>query len=118
MTALEYFRLLAPEFAAIPDSTVNAWLGIAGNVANVSCLDDERAAMALALYAAHSLSVSQKTNSNGSQGAVTMEKEGDLQRSYGTVQGGDTWLGGTGYGQQYLDLTSACFGASIMTRIA
>jgi len=47
-----------------------------------------------------------------------MEKEGDLSRSYGAMAGGDTWFGQTGYGQQYLDMTAGCFGASIMTRIA
>jgi len=119
MTALEYFRLLATEFADISDGTVNTWLTMAGNLIDVSCLDDERAAMASALYAAHMLALSQR-NAGGafSQGAVTMEKEGDLSRSYGAMACGDTWLGQTGYGQQYLDMTSGCFGASIMTRIA
>ena len=49
MTALEYFRLLAPEYAATIDATVNKWLTMAGNLIVVGCLDAERAAMAQAL---------------------------------------------------------------------
>ena len=117
MTALEYFRLLAPEFAGVDDVTVGSWITMAGNVIDVSCLDTERAAMATALYAAHMLALSQRGGAFTS-GSVTMEKEGDLSRSYGKVNGGDTWLGQTSYGLQYMDMTAGCYGASIMTRIA
>lgn len=119
MTELQYFRLLAPEFAGVDDTTVNQWLSVAGNLANTGCLDTERAAMARALYAAHMLSLTTRSGQGGAAalGAVTSEKEGDLQRSYGGVKGGDTYLGQTSYGQQYLDITRACFGAAIMTRV-
>lgn len=117
MTALEYFRLLVPEFAGVSDGTVNSWLAMAGNLIDVSCLDTERAAMATALYAAHMLALSQRGGAFTS-GSVTSEKEGDLSRSYGAVAGHDTWLGQTSYGLQYMDMTSGCYGASIMTRIA
>lgn len=120
MTALEYFRLLAPEFTevAVPDETVTVWLTIAGNLI-AECGDAERAAMALALYAAHLLKLSQTQGSGSStaQGAITSEREGDLQRTYAAVKGSDTWLGQTGYGQQYLEVTRACFGLGIMTRV-
>lgn len=120
MTPLEYFRLLAPEFVAVSDSTANQWLSLAGNLVNTSCLDAERAAMALALYAAHQLRLTQTQGSNAStaQGSVTSEREGDLQRTYGALKGSDSWLGQTPYGQQYLDITKACFGLGIMTRVA
>lgn len=119
MTELQYFRLLAPEFADVDDTTVNQWLSVAGNLANTGCLDTERAAMARALYAAHMLSLTTRSGQGGAAalGAVTSEKEGDLQRSYGGVKGGDTYMGQTSYGQQYLDITRACFGAAIMTRV-
>jgi len=119
MTELEYFRLLAAEFASVDDATVNRWLSVAGNLVNVGCLDTERAAMARALYAAHMLSLTTRSGQGGAAalGAVTSEKEGDLQRSYGGVKGGDTYMGQTSYGQQYLDITKACFGAAIMTRV-
>lgn len=117
MTAIEYFRILAQEFAGVTDTAVNQWLSVAEKLVNVGCLDNERAAMALALYAAHMLSISNRSMSgSGATGPVTSEKEGDLQRSYGEVKGGDTYLGQTSYGQQCLDITGACFGSAIMTR--
>lgn len=119
MTELEYFRLLAPEFASVSDATANQWLSVAGNLTETGCLDTERAAMARALYAAHMLSLTTRSGQGGAAalGPVTSEKEGDLQRSYGSVKGGDTYMGQTPYGQQYLDIARACFGATIMTRV-
>ena len=114
MTELEYFRLLAPEFASVPDATVNQWLSVAGNITETGCLDAERAAMARALYAAHLLTLS---TAGGAVGAVVSEREGDLSRTYATIKGCDTVLGSTSYGQQYIELTRPCFGVNIMTRI-
>ena len=119
MTPLEYFRLLAPEFAGVADAPVQTWLTMAGNLVDTGCLDAERAAMACALYAAHllSLTLSIGRASDGTLGAVTSEREGDLQRTYGALKGSDSWLGQTPYGQQYLDITKVCSGAAIMTRV-
>ena len=119
MTPLEYFRTLAPEFASVVDGTVQTWLTMAGNLANTGCLDAERAAMVLALYAAHMLrlTLSPAPGTVGALGPVTSEREGDLQRTYGALKGSDSWLGQTPYGQQYIDITKACFGAGIMTRV-
>ena len=114
MTELEYFRLLAPEFAGVADATVNQWLSVAGNLTETGCLDTERAAMAQALYAAHLLTLS---TAGGAVGAVVSEREGDLSRTYATIKGCDTVLGSTSYGQQYIELTRPCFGVNIMTRI-
>ncbi len=113
MTALEYFRLLAPEFASVPDAAVNSWLTMAGNLIEVGCLDAERAAMAQALYAAHLLALSE----GGAGGVIVSEREGDLSRTYATIKGCDTLLGSTSYGQQYIELMRPCFGVNIMTRI-
>lgn len=115
MTALEYFRLLAPEYAATSDATVNKWLAMADLQAAETCFTDERAAMAQALYAAHLLALSEGGASSG--GAIVSEREGDLSRTYATIKGGDTLLGSTSYGQQYIDLTRPCFGVNIMTRV-
>lgn len=117
MTPLQYFRLLAAEFAAVDDTTVGTWLTVAGNIINVAYLDAERANMATALYAAHMLAMSNMTATGGAfaSGNVTSEKEGDLSRSYGAMQHSDTWLGQSAYGQQYLDLTAAG-GIGIMVR--
>ena len=114
MTPLEYFRLLAPEFASVADATVNSWLTMAGNLIAVGCLDAERAAMAQALYAAHLLALSE--GGSVGVGAIVSEREGDLSRTYTTIKGCDTLLGSTSYGQQYLDLTRPCFRVNIMTR--
>ena len=113
MTALEYFRLLAPEYAATLDATVNQWLAMADLQAAETCFTDERAAMAQALYAAHMLTLS----TAGAVGAIVSEREGDLSRTYAAIKGGDTLLGSTSYGQQYIDLTRPCFGVNIMTRV-
>ena len=115
MTAIEYFRLLAPEYAATIDATVNKWLAMADLQAAETCFTDDRAAMAQALYAAHLLALSEGGASSG--GAIVSEREGDLSRTYATIKGGDTLLGSTSYGQQYIELTRPCFGANIMTRI-
>ena len=115
MTALEYFRLLAPEYAATIDATVNKWLAMADLQAAETCFTDERAAMAKALYAAHLLALSEGGSVGGC--AIVSEREGDLSRTYATIKGGDTVLGSTSYGQQYIELTRPCFGVNIMTRI-
>lgn len=118
MTALQYFRLLAPEFASLSDEVVSTWLTMSANVINASCLDAERQAMAQALYAAHWYAVTPRTSTSGGAalGAITSEREGDLQRTYSGLQGSDTWLGQTSYGQQYKDLTRPCSGMGILTR--
>ena len=115
MTALEYFRLLAPEYADTIDATVNKWLAMADLQAAETCFTDDRAAMAQALYAAHLLALSEGGASSG--GAIVSEREGDLSRTYAAIKGGDTLLGSTSYGQQYIDLTRPCFGVNIMTRV-
>jgi len=71
--------------------------------------------MAKGLYAAHLLALSEGSASSG--GAIVSEREGDLSRTYATIKGGDTLLGSTSYGQQYIDLTRPCFGVNIMTRV-
>jgi hypothetical protein len=119
MTPLEYFRLLAPEFASVSDGTFATWLTVAQNTTNTACLDAERANMANALYAAHLLWVTtnQASGSGGGLGAIKREKEGDLEREYGEIKGADSWLTQSPYGLQYNDLTRACYGLGIMTRV-
>lgn len=119
MTPLEYFRVLAHEFAAVPDASVNVWLQMALDVINVEGLDAERAAMAQALYAAHLLTTSSSAaTGGGGRGQVTSEKEGDLQRTYATLSSSTTWLGATHYGQMYLEITRVCGGVGILTRFS
>lgn len=118
MTELEYFRIVAPEFASVIDADVDNWITMAGMLANTACLDTERAALARALYAAHLLRITttQSVSGNTALGPVTSEREGDLQRTYGALKGSDNWLGQTSYGLRFIDVTKACFGSAIMTR--
>lgn len=122
MTALEYFRLMAPEYAALSDATVTVWLEVAADqAADVSgCLSAEGTARAQALYAAHlqRVTATQASGASGALGPVKSEREGDLSRTYGTVKGDNTWLGQTPYGQQYRDLTAPCSGLGILTRVS
>lgn len=122
MTALEYFRLLAPEFSAVLDATVNSWLTIAGNLFVADCLDSERLAMATALYAAHMLKLSTLSAGGGAvpAGPLIREKEGDLEREYAqgiTASSSGSLMNSTVYGKQFLDITRPCGGIGIMTRI-
>lgn len=117
MTQLEYFRILAPEFAAVPDVEVLKWLVIAGTLVNVGCLTPAGADMATALYAAHMLALATTAASTGSTGGgLKREKEGDLEREYFQANVGGGALGQTSYGQQYNQLTIGCVGSAIMTR--
>ena len=116
MTSLQWFRMLCPEFASVLDATVNQWLALAASDVYAPCLSADDLARAQALYAAHSLKLSQDAAS-GITGAVKSEREGDLSRSYGNLSGDSTLLGSTPYGLQYKSLTDRCFGASILTRM-
>ena len=119
MTALEYFRILAPALASITDEAVSVWIGIAEGSTNTWCLTTEQVAQANALYAAHLIETTPGLSpTGGSNGSVVSEKEGDLQITYGTTKGADSILGYTPYGLRYLDMTQACSGAGIRTRIA
>lgn len=117
MTQLQWFRLLASEFSALTDAEVNALIAAATVFVSTSGLNTDQANAALALYAAHLQWVSvNRTSTGSSQGSVTSEKEGDLARTYGTMQGDDTWLGQSPYGQQFNDIMRAAVGGCIMTR--
>ena len=84
MTALSNFRLLAPEFAGEVDSTVNQFLALAPNFINLALYTGDAIDIATALKAA-SLMLTQKNSATGQSSGreLTMEKEGDLSRSYG-----------------------------------
>jgi len=117
MTALQFFRIIAKQFADMSDADVEAWLAIALLNANTACLVGDRLALAQALYAAHMLFLdASNSTGEGGRGNIKMEKEGDLQRQYGSSVGGDTWLGLSPYGTQYNDMLLGCSGAGIMTR--
>lgn len=116
MTQLQWFRLLASEFSALTDSQVNALLSAAAVFVDTNGLNTDQANAALALYAAHLQWVSVYHTSSTKTGNVTSEKEGDLSRTYGAMQGDDTWIGQSPYGQQFNDIMRAKVGGCIMTR--
>lgn len=117
MTQLQWFRLLASEFSALTDAQVNALLSAAAVFVDTSGLNTDQANAAMALYAAHLQWISvNRTSIGASQGNITSEKEGDLQRSYSGMKNEDTWIGQSPYGQQFNDIMRAKVGGCIMTR--
>lgn len=117
MTSLEWFRLLATEFSALTDAQVNALLAAAAVFVSTAGLNTDQANAALALYAAHLQWVSvNHTSSTKSAGNVKSESEGDLSRTYGVMQGDDTWIGQSPYGMQFNDIMKAVTGSCLMTR--
>lgn len=118
MTSLEYFRILAPALSSLTDEAVSVWIGIAEGSTNTWCLSDDKKNMANALYAAHLIETTPSASpTSGTSGQVVSEKEGDLQITYGTIKGADSFEGSTPYGMKYLEITRACSGSGIMTRI-
>lgn len=102
MTALTTFRLIAPEFSGEDDATVNQFIALAPSFINVNLYGDSLD-LAIALKAA-SLMLARKNSASGqsSGGELLMEKEGDLQRTYGASTGNNDGL--DIYMQQLRDL--------------
>lgn len=117
MTQLQWFRFFAPEFAALSDAQVTALLAAAAVFVSTSGLNTDQANAALALYAAHlQWATVNRASVGSSAGNVISEKEGDLSRSYGSMQGDDTWLGQSPYGLQFIEVMRPAVGGCIMTR--
>lgn len=118
MTSLEWFRMLAPEYSALPDDQVQSLLAAAEVFVYAPCLMGDKLNAAKALYAAHMRSLQVLSASgNGFRGAVVSEKEGDLSRTYASGQAsGDPLWNSSVYGPQYQALVAECVGATIMTR--
>lgn len=116
-TSLQYFRVIAKQFVGMDDADVQVWLDIAAINANTACLLGDSINLALALYTAHMLSLDADNSiGQGGRGNIRGEREGDLSRSYSKGSDDGTWLGLTGYGQQYANMLLGCVGAPIMTR--
>lgn len=114
-TQLEVFRLVIPEFASTSDSDVQAFLDIAPLIIDPLKFSEDVRGLAL-VYQAASLLYQKKQSANGDSSGLdlTMEKEGDLQRSFGKSSTSgttkDIYL-------QMLDKLSLSFaGSTIMTR--
>lgn len=113
-TPLEAFRIVAPEFAAEPDSTVNQYLTMATLYINVAGYPVDAQPYAQALKAASLMVARAKSLTGGSSGGTVIEeKEGDLTRKYSEASA-DTIT--DIYAEQLAELGAAYFGLGIMTR--
>lgn len=113
-TPLEAFRIVAPEFAAEPDATVNQYLTMATLFINVTGYPADSQPYAQALKAASLMVARAKSLTGGSSGGTVIEeKEGDLTRKYSEATSADiTDI----YADQLDQLGLAYFGLGIMTR--
>jgi hypothetical protein len=82
-SSLECIAKIAPDInAAIEDADKNFFISIAaGEVERTLFGNSDTYNLAVAYYACHLMTLSQRDGN--SRGVLTMEKEGDLQRSYG-----------------------------------
>lgn len=116
MTALQYFRQFAAEFNDLADVAVTAWLTSAAVFVPAPNPVTEKGQLAQALYAAH-LCWLNKYAKCGHRGAITSEKDGELDRKYKPVLGADTFLGQSSYGMQYQNLYRGAYRIpAILTR--
>lgn len=99
-TSLEWIAQIAPEIIATNDKK-NLFIAMAQDEVS-SCLfgNADKYNMAVAYYAAHLLSLAGQDGSS-SKGALTMEKEGDLMRSYSNTSSASTGASSTQYLDQY-----------------
>ena len=117
-TQLETIRLIAPEFASIPDAEVQKFLDLAPLFIDPMKYSAETRGLAL-VYQACSLMYNQSQSASGSSSGldVTMEKEGDLQRSYGRAGVGNASSAVKDIYMQQLDMLILQFaGSCMMTR--
>lgn len=113
-TALETFRIIAPEFSSTSDATVNNWLTLAVQEHNTTVWGNSYVT-AMAYFAAHQMASTPGLGAaaSGAAGPLTQQKDGDLSRSYGTtaipstMSSGDQSLMLTTYGQKYLHIRNS-----------
>lgn len=115
MTLLELFRFLVPYFAAVSDPVVQQALTLAEPY-RPACLPTAQQDQAQVYYAAWFLYQRQlQTDALAGGGVmpspgVTMEKEGDLQRQYGSgFDAGDPF----GWWDEFSKLSAMCGGGAI-----
>lgn len=114
-TPLEIFRFVAPQFAALPDASVEFAIELAAQFINVNAYPLESQPLALALKAASILFVqAQSTSGEVGTQVLKSEKEGDLMRVYETS--GTSATKSNIYDDQLALLGFGTFGAGIMTR--
>ena len=119
-TQLETFRIIAPEFASSPDQTVQNFLDLAPLFIDPMLYPEDKRGIALVFQAA-SLMYQQKQSITGASngGQLVREKEGDLERQYGSRSSSSTskMIPRNIYLQQLDMLSLGITGAGIMTRM-
>ena len=121
-TQLEVFRLVAPEFATVDDTTVQQFLDLAPLFIDPLLYPEDKRGMALVLQAA-SLMYQQKQSITGASngGQLVREKEGDLERQYGSASSSSSStlknMPRNIYLQQLDMLSLGVTGVGIMTRM-
>lgn len=109
-TPLDIFRVIAPEFAAVPDDVVQGYLELATVFV---CKGDfgKYYNVAVALMAAHVMASPGGYSQDGSSssGRILSRKEGDLSITYGNVSSESSYLSGTTYCKsQFWHSTGCC----------
>lgn len=106
---------VAPEFASVAEPTVNIFIGYARHYVGEGVWGEAKAKQGIVWMACHlmkKIGFGEGTSTptpGGSSGPVTMEKVGDLQRSYQAlslqgVSALDSVLATTSYGQMFIML--------------
>ena len=114
---LEVFRILAPEFSAESDITVQSFLDLAPLYIDPQIYPTESRGLALVLKAASLMTARGMSQSGASGGGVvTEEKEGDLTRKYSTNSRSKITSDNI-YEQQLNALTLGIVGMSVRTRM-
>lgn len=112
MTALEMFRIVAPEFASVSDGDVSDLITVATSQMNANLFGDLYTIAAVYL-AAHAKSVADRTS--GVAGPLTSRRAGEVQESYGaSVKSGASAYESTAYGQQFLQIRRSLVGRAPM----
>lgn len=112
---LALFRFLVPYFASTPDADVEQALTLA-EAQRPACLTAGKQDEAQIWYAAWILYGRQLQTATGGVAPIPVgvksEKEGDLQRTYGTTDGAADPFG---FGKSYNDLAALCGGFGAIT---
>lgn len=90
---------LAPELSTESPDRINRFIGFASLSVNTSVWGS-KSDLGTGYLAAHMMTMSNRKGRSG----VTMEKVGDLARSYAPTDTDDGALGQTSYGQEFLRL--------------
>lgn len=117
-TQLEILRLVAPEFSDVDDVTVQAMLDLAPLIISPELYPEDTRGLAL-VYQACILLLNRKNSASGASGGgyLTMEKEGDLTRSYSAGKASDQF-GAKSIYQNMLNRLSMNISMGGITRMA